>query len=302
MATAPLADRPDLPLGAPGEAPQRAPGAAPLTVAQALAQQVTRRRLIAGMGVAAAAAGAAGLGLPVVTAAANGQRAGGARGHGPGAEADLAQHQWVMVFDLRRCDGCGECTEGCNEMHYLHADQPWIPVYTRKSSAGQQFYLPVLCQACEDPPCTKVCPVTATYRTADGITVVDQSICIGCRMCLAACPYGVRTFNWDPPLPTPTSLTGPSPEFPVPQQLGTAGKCVMCVHNLRVGKFPACVESCGMDAIYVGDLVSDVMTNGTETYRMSSYLRENDAFRLREELNTRPRVYYVAGHGQDLTF
>ncbi len=256
--------------------------------------RLSRRRLMTGLGTAAGVAAAAGLGIPVIgrtrpTEAANEQ-------------PDLANHQWVMVFDLRRCDGCGKCTDACNAMHYLHPDQPWIKVHELQDSAGQTYFLPQPCMQCEDPPCLKVCPVGATFRTADGVTLVDEKRCIGCRACLAACPYEARTFNWRDPLPTPASLTGPTPEFPTPQIKGTAGKCVMCVHNTRVGKLPGCVEGCGMNAIFMGDLKTDMMTNGTETYRLSDYLRDNDAFRLREDLNTRPRVYYVAGHGQDLEF
>ena len=265
---------------------------------------VSRRRLLAGMGAVAAAAGAAGLGLPVLTApatAAAKTNVDAPSMHPVSVDASLAKHQWVMVFDLRRCDGCGKCTEGCNKMHYLREDQPWIPIFKMKSSGGQEFFLPRPCMQCEDPPCTKVCPVTATYRVEDGVTVIDQNKCIGCRMCLAACPYQHRTFNWTQPLQPPTSMVA-TPEFNLPQKIGTAGKCDMCVHKTRVGEFPACVEWCGMDAVYIGDLETDTMTNGAETFRLSQYLKENDAFRLKEELNTRPRVYYVAGHGQDLEF
>jgi molybdopterin-containing oxidoreductase family iron-sulfur binding subunit len=93
------------------------------------------------------------------------------------------------------------------------------------------------------------------------------------------------------------------PEFPVPQQKGTVGKCILCVHNTSVGKLPACVESCAMHALFIADLNADVMTNASgETYKLSKYLSENDAYRLKEELNTSPRVWYVAGHGQDLEF
>lgn len=191
--------------------------------AAASATPVSRRRLLAGIGAVAFAAGAASLGLPVIaanlrakddhiyplelvstqprthaaghaavapptTAQALAHAAAGWR-KGEPAAGDIGKHQWVMVFDLRRCDGCGKCTEACNKMHYLHDDQPWIPVFKMKSSGGQEYFLPRPCMMCEDPPCTKVCPVTATYRVEDGVTVVDQDKCIGCRMCLAACPY-----------------------------------------------------------------------------------------------------------------
>jgi molybdopterin-containing oxidoreductase family iron-sulfur binding subunit len=92
------------------------------------------------------------------------------------------------------------------------------------------------------------------------------------------------------------------PEFPVPQKRGTVGKCILCVHNAHVGKLPACVEACTMEALYIGDLKRDIATNGRETVKLSKFLRENDAVRYREELGTRPRVWYIPGHGQDLDF
>ncbi|MHB1415536.1 MAG: 4Fe-4S dicluster domain-containing protein, partial [Chloroflexota bacterium] len=124
----------------------------------------------------------------------------------------------------------------------------------------------------------------------------------GCRTCMAACPYEARYFNWSDPLPTPASLQQPMPEFPVPQQRGTVGKCILCVHNTQVGKLPACVEACSMEALYIGDMVNDAATNGRETFRLSALLRDNDAIRYRENLGTRPRVWYILGHGQNLDF
>lgn len=215
---------------------------------------------------------------------------------------ELAQRQWVFVIDLRRCDGCGKCTKGCQKMHFLHDDQQWIKVYTITGPGGQVTSLPVLCQMCEKPPCTKVCPVVATYREPDGVVVIDQERCIGCRMCMAACPYGVRVFNWDRPMDVPASDQSASPLFTAPQRQGTVGKCDSCAHRLRDNDFPACLTSCPMDAIYVGDRVADVATNGTDTVQLSEFLRSNDAFRLKDEFGTQPRVYYIAGHGQDLSF
>jgi molybdopterin-containing oxidoreductase family iron-sulfur binding subunit len=91
------------------------------------------------------------------------------------------------------------------------------------------------------------------------------------------------------------------PEFPVPQKRGTVGKCVLCVHYTEMGRLPACVQACRMDAIYIADFVTGVMTNRSgETYELYSYLKENDGFRFKEELNTSPKVWYVAGHGQSL--
>ena len=121
---------------------------------------------------------------------------------------------------------------------------------------------------------------------------------------MAACPYEARYFNWSEPPPAPATLAqnNPMPEFPVPQKKGTVGRCILCVHNTEMGKLPACVEACSMGALYVADLKADVATNGQQTVKLSKFLRENDAVRFREELGTRPRVWYIPGHGQKLDF
>ncbi len=249
----------------------------------------SRRRILkalAGLGAGGALAGARAA-----------SRAAAASAGGP-----TAQHQWGFLIDLRRCDGCEACTKACQRTHHLTKQQTWIKVYKLTSSAGQAYAMPRLCMQCENPPCVRVCPVGATYRTAEGVVLVDQSVCIGCRTCMAACPYEARYFNWSDPPAAPTVLQQPMPEFPVPQRKGTVGKCVLCVHNTDVGKLPACVEACTMEALYIADLQADVATNGHETVKLSKYLRDNDALRFREELGTRPRVWYVLGHGQKLNF
>jgi len=212
------------------------------------------------------------------------------------------EHQWVMVFDLRRCDGCGDCIKGCQTEHHLPKSAEWIKVYEMRDTQGKTYSMPVLCMECQDAPCVKVCPVQATYYRPDGVIVVDEKVCIGCRMCMAACPYGVRVFNWEEQTDIPPDLYDDRPEFTVPQRQGTVGKCTLCVHHLEANRFPACVESCSMNAIYVGNLVTDSASNGRDTVILSKYLRDNDAFRFREELGTKPRVYYIAGHGQDLGY
>jgi len=212
-----------------------------------------------------------------------------------------AKHAWCMVIDLRYCDGCESCTLACQERHQLTKDQTWLKVYTMTDAEGGTFHMPRLCMMCENPPCTYVCPVGATFRNADGVVLVDQNVCIGCRACMAACPYEARYFNWsDPPqakrLPMP-----PTPEFPVPQVKGTVGKCVLCVDRLPHGELPGCVAGCPMGVLYIGDLVTDVVVNGLgTTVQLSQFLKENDAVRFKEELGTSPRVYYILGHGQSI--
>ncbi len=248
--------------------------------------EVTRRGFLKAFGAASAGA-AAGL-LPVAEDAQS--------------SAGEAEHQWAFVIDLRKCDGCERCTKACQTTHYLASDQKWINVYKITNSAGQSHYMPRLCMQCENAPCLRVCPVGATFKNDEGVVLVNQQTCIGCRTCMAACPYEARYFNWTEPPPAPSTLAQPMPEFPVPQKKGTVGKCILCVHNTEVGKLPACVEACSMEALYVGDLKRDVATNGRDTVKLSKFLRDNDAVRFREELGTRPRVWYVLGHGQKLDY
>ena len=242
-----------------------------------------------------AAATAAGAGLGSL-----GRQAGDTAARAESTQGGV-RRQWAFVVDLRRCDGCKYCTEACQATHYLAKDQEWIKVYEVRDHNGDRRFIPRLCMHCENPPCLKVCPVAATFKNPEGVVLVDQGRCIGCRLCMAACPYDARYFNYsDPPRP-PGVFDNPMPEFPVPQLRGTVGKCVLCVHYTDRGKLPACVEACHMDALFIGDLNSDVMTNRSgETYKLSQYVGENDAFRLKEDFNTSPRVWYVAGHGQAL--
>ena len=257
---------------------------------------LSRRQALGALAIAGSALSAG----PLVGALAAAQ--GTARQGGSTHEGDPAvdARRWAMVIDLRRCDGCKKCTDACQAKHYLPPEQEWIKVYTLRDRTGTEFAIPRLCMHCEDAPCVRVCPVTATFVDRNGLVLVDQDKCIGCRLCIAACPYEARYFNWTEPNIKPPLPTTATPEFPSPQQRGTVGKCVLCVHNITQGQLPYCVEACTMDAIYIGDLDEDVATNGTETVRLSTFLSENNAIRLKEELNTRPRVWYIPGHGEDL--
>lgn len=243
--------------------------------------------------------------LAALTVAAGGSAAAPLIGRGVLAATETppeAKHQWGFVVDLRKCDGCEHCTKACQDEHHLAKDQKWINVYRIMSADGETHPMPRLCMHCENAPCLKVCPVGATFKNPEGVVLVNQQTCIGCRTCMAACPYEARYFNWQEPPPAPKTLMQSMPEFPVPQLKGTVGKCILCVHNTQTGKLPACVEGCPMEALYVADLKADAATNGRETVKLSTFLRENDAVRFREELGTRPRVYYIPGHGQKLIF
>ncbi len=257
-----------------------------------LERPLTRRNLLGLLGTA-------GVGGALAAGATFMQLSPEIEAHVPQARPAAKKRQWGMVIDLRRCDGCKKCTEACQETHHLPKSFEWIKVFEMEDKNGRQYFMPRPCMHCENAPCLKVCPVAATFKAADGVILVDQFRCIGCRACMAACPYGARTFNYADPPAYANPFGQPTPEFPVPQQTGTVGKCMLCVHRTDSGQLPACVEACGMKAIYVGDFVEDVATNGDETVRLSRLVKDNDAFRYKEELNTSPRVYYIAGHGQD---
>ncbi len=206
--------------------------------------------------------------------------------------------QWAMVIDLARCDGCKECTKACQETHFT-GDQEWIKVFEVKDEAGNTVFLPRPCMQCENAPCLNVCPVGATFRNESGTVLVDHERCIGCRFCMAACPYDARSFNWGEPVNPPgATFANYSPEFPVPHRKGTVDKCMFCAHNAMDGQIPECAQACPMSAIWFGDLRADVATNGLETVQLSWLLTERNAYRLKEELGTRPRVWYLPGHGE----
>ncbi|MFQ5555407.1 MAG: 4Fe-4S dicluster domain-containing protein [Acidimicrobiia bacterium] len=224
-----------------------------------------------------------------------------------GATSDVAQRirQWTMIIDLRYCDGCQgngtapQCTLACIEGHFAPEPMEWIQVFEGELAGGGTQFIPTPCQQCQNPPCVNVCPVGATFSTPEGTVLIDQERCIGCRICMAACPYDRRFFNWgDPPVPPEALLADYSPDHQVPAQRGTVMKCDFCPDMARAGTLPFCVQACPNDAIYYGDLEEDVATNGKGVRQVSRLLSETDAYRLKEHLGTEPRVFYVPGHGE----
>jgi molybdopterin-containing oxidoreductase family iron-sulfur binding subunit len=228
------------------------------------------------------------------------------RGHGePARTRDGRIRQWTMIIDLRACDGCQStgkpprCTAACIEGHFAPEPMEWIEVFEPELPGGGTQFMPTPCQQCENPPCVNVCPVGATFSTPEGTVLIDQERCIGCRICMAACPYDRRFFNWgDAPVPPEALLADYSAEHQIPAKRGTVMKCDFCPDMARAGTLPYCAQGCPNDAIYYGDLEEDVATNGTEIVSVSRFLSENDAYRLKEDLGTKPRVYYIPGHGE----
>ena len=212
---------------------------------------------------------------------------------------------WCMVIDLKKCEGCvtidspPQCTQACITGHFVPKGEQWIEVYEKDLPGGGSSFMPAPCYQCENAPCVNVCPVGATYHNEDGIVLIDHHRCIGCRFCMAACPYQRRFFNWGTPeLPPEAAFAEYSPEYPVPAVKGTVIKCMFCAHFLREGRLPYCVVGCPMKALYMGDLNEDIASNGVEVVQLSKFLDENDAFRYKEELGTQPRTWYLPGHGQ----
>jgi len=141
--------------------------------------------------------------------------------------------------------------------------------------------------------CVSVCPVGATYKRPDGIVLVDNQRCIGCKFCMTGCPYSARVFNWkDPEVEVPEGHVY-DPETNIPAVEGTVGKCVFCADKLRMGELPRCVTACPMGVLYFGDLLEDTVTNGVETVRFSKLMADRAGYRYKEDLGTLPSVYYL---------
>ena len=206
--------------------------------------------------------------------------------------------RWAFLVDTEKCTGCGLCVKACKTENEIPWDAPvsrtWVERYvvTRDGQthidspeAGRDgfispeihgeeidpediekaFFVPKLCNQCDNPPCVQVCPVGATYQTDDGVVLVDRKWCIGCGYCIMACPYGVRFFH------------------PV---VKTAEKCNFCYHRITAGKQAACVQACPFEARRMGDLKDpdDPVTKIITTERVQV---------LKDEYGTKPHVFYL---------
>ncbi len=212
---------------------------------------------------------------------------------------DASKHWYGMGVDTSRCIGCNKCVEACkaennvpNEPYFFRT---WIERYTIKAdgevtvecistktpeeahkekpedpSVIRSFFVPKLCNQCAHPPCVQVCPVGATFQTKDGVVLVDEKRCIGCRYCIQACPYGARYLN---------------------PYTRTADKCTFCYPRITKGQQPACVEVCPTEARIFGDLNS-------KADRLVSFQRDNMINVLKPDLNTEPKVRYAKLDGE----
>jgi molybdopterin-containing oxidoreductase family iron-sulfur binding subunit len=147
-------------------------------------------------------------------------------------------------------------------------------------------YMPIACMQCEKPPCVKVCPVRTTYREPDGVVVIDYNWCIGCRMCMGACPYWARRINLTTPV-LPKEDMNPKTHYlgNRPRMRGVVEKCHWCTQRNRTGRYPACVEVCPVGARKFGNLLDPES-------EVSLILARKNVFRLKAELNTFPKFFY----------
>ena len=233
--------------------------------------------------------------VPVATALARGA-----------SETGEGLRRWAMVINVDKClqrEGCTACTSVCHAVHnvpqiddprheikwiwkeeYEHAFPEQAHEFTEDRLKGKD--VTVLCNHCERPPCTRVCPTQATWkRKSDGVVMMDMHRCIGCRYCIAACPYGSRSFNFLNPSPY---IEGMHDNFPT-RHRGVVEKCNFCAERLATGLQPACVEECaksGGGALAFGDLADPGST-------VSKVLRRAHTIRRKPNLGTGPNVFYV---------
>ena len=215
------------------------------------------------------------------------------------------EHQWAMVIDQSKCTGCGYCTLACQAHNDVDPQNEWNVITEVDEIGGHKVFLPRPCMQCAKAPCVEVCPVGASYYRDDGIVMMDYDKCIGCRYCQVACPYQARSFNWE-------KFDGANPAVPEwgspeveRRPRGVPEKCSFCyqridrglAHGLIPGvdedATPACVIVCPTRARLFGDL------NDPES-EVSKLLKEHASYRLRDDLGTGARVYYLPADPKEM--
>jgi len=214
----------------------------------------------------------------------------------------MPNRKFVMVIDLAKCKNALKCQNACNKHHYITGNHAWLKVYKMQEDADTApYWMPTTCMHCDHPACVTVCPVDATFKRRDGLVLIDNERCIGCRFCMAACPYSTRVFNWSEPNQDEITMlmemehqTHNSAEFAgLPSIKGTVDKCDFCPHTIKENILPHCVTACPNGVFYFGDKYEDTVTNGEETLRLSQLLIDKHGYRLMEGLGTKPSVFYL---------
>jgi Fe-S-cluster-containing dehydrogenase component len=208
--------------------------------------------------------------------------------------------RWGMAIDTAKCasqPNCTKCIDACHLSHNVPkiADVRHDVTWIRKEPFAHAFHSQVdeysslaaapamvLCNHCDNPPCVRVCPTQATWKREDGIVAMDWHRCIGCRYCMAACPYGSRSFNFVDPRP---QIAKPNPDYPT-RTKGVVEKCTFCAERLAVGRVPICVEACTAKALVFGNLADPKS-------QIRQLLAARHHIRRKPELGTRPEVFYI---------
>ena len=220
-------------------------------------------------------------------------------------DAAIPGVKYGYALNIQKCNGNRRCVEACVQENNQSRDPSIQYIRVLQVEKGKvsvehsehyyaaeavpdpgKFYMPVQCQHCDNPPCVAACPVQATWKEPDGIVVVDYDWCIGCRYCAAACPYYARKFNWsDPGIPSEELNTDTHYLSNRPRKRGVMEKCTFCLHRVRKGRYPACLEACPTGARKFGNLLDP-------DSEIQYILRNKRVFRLKEELNTQPSFWY----------
>ena len=176
--------------------------------------------------------------------------------------------KYGLIIDLTKCVGCRACTTACQMQNDLESYERWLRVQEvegGKFPSATKSFLTVQCQHCDKAPCISVCPVSANYKRTDGIVMIDEERCVGCKYCIVACPYQARIFN---------------------EERGVAQKCWLCYKRVEKGVAPACVVACPAGARYFGDF-------DDPDSEASKLIVRRKAAKLRPDLGTEPTLYYI---------
>ncbi len=206
----------------------------------------------------------------------------------------------ALLIDQDRCIGCWTCSVICKMENNVGLGNWWNRILSNGNGEdgytphigldGQPelAYQPTTCMHCENAPCVKACPTGATYKREDGIVAQNYKRCIGCRVCMAACPYNARVFNWGTPQQVPDLEDDHVGDARVPSRpKGVVEKCTFCQEKVDAGEQPACVSGCPTGARVFGDI-------NDPNSEISRLMRENGHFTLLEDLGTAPSVFYSA--------
>ncbi len=171
--------------------------------------------------------------------------------------------RYALIIDTTRCVGCGACVKACNIRNNLPGGKSYIRIFPRGGELDRWF-LPVQCQHCANPPCAHVCPTRATYRRSDGVVLINEKRCVGCKYCEVACPYQARTFD---------------------EKRGVVDKCWLCLDDVLAGGEPACVQACVLGARLFG-------RQDDPNSEVARLISSGEAKPLHPEFGTQPSVLY----------